>query len=246
MLRSCLRWSLVVVWPIVVLGMLSFGADASGDDAANQWANLVGDFVYDGPPPPVDESLVVGATGALANVIIYVRSANVKVHPDLANPSGEVVLENKNSRFEPHVLPIQLGQTLLIKNANPFGLNAIINPVGERGINALIADGFRHSYNFSRKHNLPVPVNSNVHPWMRAYVLPRDNPYAAVTAADGNFTIEKLPANEKLEFQVWHERAPKLEPEGKNWTKGRFEMVLMPGGNDIGVIKISPMAFEKK
>lgn len=258
MSRSQVQWTLVVALQIVVLSTFSPCASAASTD---QWADLSGCFVYDGTPPtparlvvnnacgqhqPVDESLVVGPTGGLANVVVYVRSPNVKVHPDLANASGDVVLDNKHCRFEPHVLPIQLGQVLLIKNSDPFAHNTNIQPPSDQGINPLLAPGMTVSYNFHRKQNLPVPATCNIHPWMRAYVLPRDNPYTAVTDADGNFTIKNLPAGEKLEFQVWHEKAGYLEPEGKNWGKGRFEMTLQRGDNELGAIKIGAAAFEKK
>jgi plastocyanin len=177
-------------------------------------------------------------------VIVYVRSAKVKVHPDLAKPEGEVVLDNKNCRFEPHVLPIQIGQTLLLKNSDPIGHNSNVQPLGDQGVNPLIAAGTDARHKFNRKQTLPVPVSCNIHPWMKAYVLPRDNPYTAVSDADGNFTIKNLPAGEKLEFQVWQEKAGYLEAKS-DWKKGRFEMTLKPGENNLGVIKIKPAVFAK-
>ncbi|MCA9258934.1 MAG: hypothetical protein KDA61_07025, partial [Planctomycetales bacterium] len=62
------------------------------------------------------------------------------------------------------------------------------------------------------------------------------NGYFAVTAADGSFEIPNLPAGEKLEMQVWHERGAGANnavvvetPETKplKWSKkGRFEIQL--------------------
>ena len=54
---------------------------------------------------------------------------------------------------------------------------------------------------------LPVSVTCNIHPWMKAYAVFREDGYVAVSSGDGTFEIPDLPAGEPLEFQVWHERA---------------------------------------
>lgn len=231
--------------------------------AADDWADLTGRFVFDGPPPVapklvvnkdtevcgkhplVDESLVVGPDGGIANVIVYVRSAKVKTHPDLAKFEPEVVLDNKNCRFEPHVLPVQLGQTLILRNSDPVGHNSNVQPLGDQGVNPLIAAGTDAKHKFNKKQLLPVPVSCNIHNWMKAYVLPRDNPYTAVSDEKGNFTIKNLPVGEKLEFQVWQEKAGYLEAKPE-WKKGRFEMTLKKGDNNLGDIKVKPALFQKK
>ena len=54
---------------------------------------------------------------------------------------------------------------------------------------------------------------------MKAYMLPRENGYFAVSADDGSFEIANLPAGEELEIQVWHESAGNglvlMSPEAK-------------------------------
>ncbi|MEZ6125260.1 MAG: hypothetical protein R3C49_19095 [Planctomycetaceae bacterium] len=49
-------------------------------------------------------------------------------------------------------------------------------------------------------------MKCDFHPWMMAYWLVLDHPYAAATDAEGNFTISNLPVGEH-EFRIWHERA---------------------------------------
>ena len=242
---------------LVVAGLMSASTAVAAD-----WGTLTGKFVYDGAPPTpaklsvtkdvevcgqhplVDESLLVDADGGIANVVIYVRDAKVDVHPDYdATANDEVLLDNKNCRFEPHVLPIRLTQTLVMANADPVGHNSNVQPLGDAGANPLIAAGGKATHKFNRKQSLPVPVTCNIHPWMKAYVLPRDNPYTAVSAEDGTFTIENLPAGKDIEFQVWHETAGYVDTP--KWSKGRFKMKLKPGDNDLGTIKLDPKLFKK-
>jgi uncharacterized surface anchored protein len=51
---------------------------------------------------------------------------------------------------------------------------------------------------------VPVKVNCDFHPWMKAWHLPLDHPFMAVTDADGKFEIKGLPPG-KYTFFVWHE-----------------------------------------
>ena len=44
-----------------------------------------------------------------------------------------------------------------------------------------------------------------------------------------------------LEFQVWHERVGYIETPA--WPRGRFEVEIRPGGNDLGTIKLAPDIF---
>jgi hypothetical protein len=224
-----------------------------------QWGTLKGKFVYDGKAPapqklnvakepicmehnPVDESLLVGPDGGLKNVVIFVRTKGVKVNPDLAKAPEKVELDNKGCRFEPHVLPMLLSQTLVVKNSDPFSHNSNVTEVGGQGANPLIAPSKEATYKYARAQVIPQPVACNIHPWMKALVLPRDNPYTAVSKDDGAFEIKDLPVG-KLEFQVWQEKAGNVDT--KDWPKGRFTYDVKAGDNDLGTVKLDPKLFNK-
>lgn len=233
---------------------------------SEKWANLTGRLMYDGKAPERDkkkvdkdveccgkydirdESLMVGPDGGLANVYIYVRSRTIKVCPDLAEPPKRVTLDNRDCIFVPHCMTIWHDkQEFHTVNHDPVAQNVAFNPLGDVPANIVLqaAPGANvdATYTFARKQNLPVPIACNYHPWESAYILPRDNPYMAVTALDGTFTISKLPVGE-VEFQVWHERVGYLDtPE---WKKGRLNLSIQPGGNDQGTVKLDPKLFEKK
>jgi hypothetical protein len=52
-----------------------------------------------------------------------------------------------------------------------------------------------------------VTFQCNIHSWMRAYGFVLEHPYAAVTKADGTFTIENVPLGVELQVVGWHEAA---------------------------------------
>lgn len=252
-----------------VTALAIFGALAIGHAAAADWGTLKGRFVFDGPPPAgatldvnkdlecckvkhKDESLVVSPDGGIANVVVYLKTdlkkAKLGVHPDYdASADDQVVLDNHTCRFEPHVLAMRTSQKLLVKNTDDCSHNTNISPLGGGGINPLIPAGGDIEHKFNRQQNLPVPVACNIHPWMKAYVLPRENPYFAVTDADGNFEIKNVPAGADLEFQIWQESSGYVTGEvGKlKIEKGKLTYKLKPGDNDLGTIKLKPAIFKK-
>lgn len=243
---------------------------AAGTGAAD-WGTLTGRFVYDGKAPAptkinvtkdlevcgkhnlVDEDVVVGADGGLANAVVMLRT---KLKDDEINPEYKstadavVVLDNKNCRFEPHVGVVRTSQTLELKNSDPIGHNSKVDPIVNPGINPILAAfGEPIKHKFSAEEGLPVKVGCNIHPWMGGWLVVRKDPYAAVSDATGKFTIKDLPAGKELEFRLWQEKSGYLKgvafKGGKADTKGTFKLKIKPGENDLGDIKVSPSLFKK-
>ncbi len=242
---------------LVVLGSLA-------PAAAAEWGTLRGQFVYDGqapqpeelnvttdkdlcgkPPALVDESLVVGEEGGLANVLVYVRSKDVTINPDLQAPPEEpLTIDNVRCQFVPHVSAVYIEHPILLLNSDPKAHNTNIQPLGDLPINPLLAPGQTIEHKFGRGQRVPVPVQCNVHPWMMGYILPSATPYFAVSAEDGTFEIEGLPLGEEIEFQAWQERSGYLAVS--QWDKGRFTLTLSDPTTDLGVIQVPPALLEKK
>lgn len=233
---------------------------------AEDWGTLKGRFIYDGDPPKVqviptdkeplcakhkveNEELVVNPKNhGLKNVVVFVSSKKVKEHPDYKKAAKDkVTIDNKGCRFEPHIVAMTLTQTLEIKNSDPFSHNSNLAPLGDEGINPVLAQDVSYDYKFNKIQKLPVPVQCNIHTWMKGYIVVKDNPYIAVSDADGNFELKNLPA-EELEFTVWQEKAGWL-PAKSDWDKKKatFKLKIKPGDdNDLGDIKVNPKLFEKK
>jgi hypothetical protein len=233
---------------------------------AADWGTLKGRFVYDGTPPKeqsidtskelacskhkvVNEDLVVNPDNhGLVNVVVFVSSKKVKENPEYKKTANDkVTIDNNGCRFEPHILPMRLTQSLVIKNSDPFSHNSNLAPLGDRSENPVITSDTEYAYGkFNKAQKTPVPVQCNIHPWMKGYIVVKDNPYIAVSDNDGNFEIKDLPA-EELEFTVWQEKSGWL-PAKSDWDpkKAIFKMKIKPGENDLGEIKVSPKLFEKK
>jgi len=235
---------------------------------ADEWGTIKGKFVFQGDAPAaaalkadkdvevcgkhklLAEELVVGADKGIQNVVVFVRDKDVKVNPEVAAAAKaqNVELDNKDCRFEPHVVFVQTGQELVIKNSDTVGHNSNITTIKNRASNALIPAGGKSPVKFSVEESIPAGVTCNIHPWMKAWVVIRGNPYAAVTKPDGSFEIKGVPVGE-VELQLWHEKAGNLAEvataQGKADKKGRIKVKVAAAGTDLGAIPVAAAAFNK-
>ena len=240
------------------LGGPDDAAEAGGGaETGTGWATLRGRFVFQGTPPaprpkqgvnikpeeqaicapsgpPLERDLIVGPENGLQYVAVFLRRAP-RVHESAeAIPEEPFVFDQKNCVFQEHVFACRVGQTVVLQNSDPVGHNAKIE--GRAQFNQTIPANDSMNYQFPAEEAAPQAVSCSIHPWMRAYALPRENGYYAVTSPDGSFEIANLPAGVELEFQAWHERGTGTggglaldTPEAKelNWsTRGRFKVTL--------------------
>lgn len=150
----------------------------------------------------VTETHVTGAGGALQNVFVYVKDGLGDLKFPV--PSAPVALDQEECRYVPHVLGIQVGQTLEILSSDNTLHNVHAMPMENREFNkAHQMAGIRHTHVFSTREVM-VPFKCDVHRWMNAYVGVLDHPFFAVSGADGAFRIEGLPPG-TYTIEAWHE-----------------------------------------
>jgi len=235
---------------------------------AEEWGTIKGRFVFGGDAPSaaelkadkdvevcgkhklLSEELVIGADKGVANVVVFVRDKGVKVHPDMAAAKSEkVVLDNKDCRFEPHVAFVQAGQTLVLKNSDSVGHNSNVATLKNPPSNSLIPAGGETTVTFANDEAIPAQVTCNIHPWMKSWLVVRNNPYAAVSKADGSFEIKNVPVGE-VELQMWHEKAGyigeiKVGGTAEKTAKGRKKVKVAAAGTDLGEMTLDASLFAK-
>ena len=228
---------------------------AASEATGTGWGTLRGTFKFAGTPPAptklnvdkdlgvcgkgagiLDNSLLVASDGGIANIVLYARAKRVheSAQPLKAENSAPTIeFDQKGCMFLTHVVALQVGQKMEVKNSDPLGHNTKIDPAKGFPFNQSVPSGTPLAYVPTAEEAFPATVACSIHPWMRAYMLPRKDKYFAVTAADGSFEIANLPAGEEVEIQVWHERASGsqgalvLDKKDLKWTnKGRFKIKL--------------------
>jgi hypothetical protein len=211
--------------------------------AAAGSGTLRGKVVMQGTPKPLDpltaeaetkapicakagipnEKLVVGEGNGVANVFIFLAKAppGVSVPP----PPGEPVkFDQKDCRFLPHALIIRADQGLRILNSDGVTHNTHIYATRSDPFNQAISphDAKGLEYQFRKSEAKPAEVKCDIHSWMRAYQLPLDHPWGAVTGPNGEFEIKNIPAG-TYKFQVWHEAAG-----GGGYLDRNLEVTIKP------------------
>jgi hypothetical protein len=183
---------------------------------------IAGRTVILGPPPQVpppaavkpadtpvcgahvaDESVQVGADGALRNAIVYLEQAPAGA----AAPRGERVrLTNRSCRFEPRVQTATVGGTLVVGNDD----NILHNTHGylEGGATffnvGLPFRGVEVSRPLARAGMVQFKCDAG-HTWMSGYLLVLPHRFHATTDPSGRFRIPAVPAGNHT-LKAWHEK----------------------------------------
>jgi hypothetical protein len=252
--------------------MLSAFALMAAPVSAADFGTIKGRFVYKGEPKVVpiqptkdpefcsqhklfDETVVVGKKSGLQNVFVYLapaRGKKIDIHPDYkATDLPPKMLDNKGCRFEPHAMTLWTAQPLEVHNSDPgigHNTNASYFFVNTK-FNQTIPNDQPLIKKFEKTEAYPSKIACNVHPWMSAYILVRDNPYMAVSGEDGSFEIKNVPAG-KQTFAFWHEAKGNLRdlPVGKAKADRKGQVPLDIAANktlDVGEIVVTPAMLGK-
>lgn len=138
----------------------------------------------------------------LRNVIVTVKEGlgDRKFESD----KKPVVIDQVGCQYKPHVVALQKGQPLKVRNGDETNHNIHFQPKVNQEANfsqpkkdmekdvELVSEG-------------PFHVKCDVHPWMGAWVAVYDHPFFSVTGKEGTFEIKNLPPG-KYVIEAWHEK----------------------------------------
>ncbi len=188
-----------------------------------------------------DDLVIEAKSKGIANVFIYLAKAPKNIYPDSSKPVATVIFDQESCSFKPHTLVVQAGQTVEVLNSDPIAHNTHTYPLRNQAVNILVAPetaaGKGVMVSTNTRETLPHQVKCDYHPWMMAYWLVVDHPYAAATDAEGNFTIKNLPVGEH-EFRVWHERAGYLDR--------KYVVTVEAGDNALKSVEVNLSQLEEK
>ncbi len=151
-----------------------------------------------------DEDLVLGAGGMLKNVIVRISKGAAG---DFPAPTTPATIDQNGCMYRPRVQVLRKGQPVTLKNSdqtlhNVHSYNGMVT-----AFNIAQAQGFPDmTKKFpAAKAGDVVKFKCDVHPWMTGYVVVSDNPFHAVSAADGTFELKDVPPG-TYTLTAWHER----------------------------------------
>ena len=146
------------------------------------------------------ERLIVGSQGGVANTVVFLKNVSRGKAMDL--PAPRQFLDQKQCRYEPHILLVPASAKLQMKSSD-----ALLHTVHMDG---------------AATYNLPFPFPNQVisrdmpttglvnlkcnggHTWMNAEMLVVSHPYYSVTDETGKFELTNVPPGD-YEIVAWHE-----------------------------------------
>jgi hypothetical protein len=197
---------------------------------------IVGEVKYAGDPPPpekieitkdanicgadpkVSPALIVGADKGIKDVVVFLP--DIPKGKAMEKPAKPPVLDQKSCEYHPYAQIIPVNTTLEILNSDDVLHNVKTEPGTKTTFN-VAQPKFKRKITMDFKNAEIVQVVCNVHGWMHAIVVVADNPYYALTDANGSFKITDVPAG-KYSVKVWHS---KLGEQTKEVTVGPKEEV---------------------
>jgi hypothetical protein len=182
-----------------------------------QAGNIVGKVVFHGSIPPLQEFKVtrnadfcgeqrsiqrlhIDPTGGVQNVVLSLEG---KTPLPQKMSATELVLNNHDCTFAPHVSTAVVSQMLTIRNDDPLLHNTNIG-IGEKTfINVALVEGGSPIKKRLKRPGL-MTVECNAHKFMQAYIHVFDHSYFAVSNEAGQFTISEVPSG-NYTLSIWHE-----------------------------------------
>ncbi len=169
-------------------------------------------------------------------IVVFLRPAEgqkLEIHPSLEKPKDpEIVLDQPNCVFTPHVLVMRKGQKLTAKNPDQVPHNVLITGINFSD-NKNLPVGQSYTWDSLQADYRPSKLGCGQHPWMEGYLWVLAHPYFTVTDEDGKFEIKLAPTGTQ-NVVIWHETGLVTERAGKPVEVKAGQVA------DLGKIEIKP------
>lgn len=219
MLNRKLSWKAVVYLWTILIGAASFEALAYEAIEVKDGGSVRGEVKFIGTPPKLEpikvtknpehcgntipaENLVVSQDGGIKYVIITIEDIAKGKALDI---NQNLLLDNKDCFFTPHVQVVPLEAKLMVKNSDPIlhNTHAYLMETDSTVFNLALPLQGQIIPRKLKKSGM-MQIKCDAHNWMNSYVLVAENPYYAVTDGSGSFLITDIPPG-TYKLKAWHE-----------------------------------------
>jgi hypothetical protein len=134
------------------------------------------------------ERLLIAPNGGVANTVVFLRNFTRGKAMDLPAPRRH--LDQKNCRYEPHILLVPVQETLTVMDSDPLLHTVQMSGSADYNLPFVLA-GQEITRPMTREGK--VSLRCNVHVWMNGEMMVARHPYYAVTNQNGAFELTEIP-----------------------------------------------------
>ena len=186
--------------------------------------------------PVTEQTVVADDKGNLKYVVVSIKAEEGQQLGGNAR-KDQAVLDQQGCMYEPHVIAMQVGQTLVIKNDDPFLHN--VHSLAETNPGFNMAQPNKDPG--SKAPQQPkaaeyIHVKCDVHPWMSGYIAVFEHPFFAVSKDDGTFSIPTAGlADGDYTVTAWQEKLGTQEQKvSVKGGKAEVNFTFKPESADAG------------
>jgi hypothetical protein len=173
--------------------------------------------------------------------LVRPKGANAAAVKELVSKAPKAEIDQKNCEFLPRCLALHKDQVVVFKSSDPVGHNVRYTGFTNPAKNvALPPNGSTEAKLVPEAR--PLPLNCDIHPWMKGWMMVFDHPFFAVTSEDGSFEITGVPAGAQ-NLVVWQEETGYVTSGA---AKGQAVTVKAGETTNVGEIKLDPAKVKKK
>ncbi len=173
----------------------------------------------------VDESLALSSGQGIRHAVVSLVLPP-SAREEVRLPPVEATMDQKKCVFLPRVVVIPVGGTLKFLNSDRL----FHNVYSESKMNPRFNRAQPKGRTISIKIEKPeiIPIDCDLHSWMRAWVVVAEHPFYSITNDQGKFVLDNVPPG-KYTLQVWQESLGIMTKEVTITAKGINSVTLEMG-----------------
>ena len=127
--------------------------------------------------------------------------AREQIKAEAALKTKKAVMDQRNMKFSPHVLPILVGTTVDFPNHDTTWHNVYSKGGAKEFDVGLYPPGKSRSATFDKPGISRILCNA--HPTMEAFIVVKEHPFFSGTDKSGNYRLDRVPLG-SYRVRVWH------------------------------------------
>jgi plastocyanin len=147
----------------------------------------------------VNESLLVGTDKGIRNAVVSIES----IERGKRHRKDGTLLDQKDCRYDPHVVLVPVGASLTIRNSDGILHNLHSHSEENPAFNKP-QPKFKKTLKETFSKAEIIKITCDAHTWMSGWLVVHEHPYSTVTDEHGKFSLSDIPPGEHM-LRIWHE-----------------------------------------